>query len=332
VSVISLGGWLTFGGHVADDTTAQCMKKAYDLGVNFFDTSENYAAGQSEIVMGKAIKKWGWNRNDIVISTKLNWGGAYGEILINNHGLSRKHIVEGLKNSLKRLDLEYVDIDYAHRPYRLTPMEETVRAFDFVINQGLAFYWGTSEWHADEITEACGIAKELGLIPPIVEQPAYNLLDRKKVEGEFQRLYERQGLGLTVFSPMKGGVLSGKYNIAEAERAPPKGSRFAESQERYGKNFRAKVYGSDLWLENLKKVDKLKPIAEKLNCTLSQLALAWCLKNPNVTSIITGASRPEQIEENVKCLQVIDKLTPPILEEIEEAVQNKPPMDPARQD
>ncbi len=165
--------------------------------------------------MGKAIKNLGWKRNDVVISTKINYGGAHGEVLINNHGLSRKHIVEGLRNSLQRMDLEYVDIVYAHRPDRLTPMEEVVRAFNHVIEiKGWAMYWGTSEWSADEIAEACGIAKQLGLIAPIVEQPQYNLLARKKVEGEFQRLYSRFGTGLTTFSPLKFGVLTGKYNEA----------------------------------------------------------------------------------------------------------------------
>ncbi|KAJ8106042.1 hypothetical protein OPT61_g9806 [Boeremia exigua] len=226
VSVLGLGGWLTFGGHVENgrhhvalvnwdanspELTYSCMKQAYDCGINFFDTAESYAAGQSEVVMGQAIKKYNWNRNDIVITTKLNWGGANGEVLVNNHGLSRKHIVEGLRASLKRLDLEYVDVVYAHRPDRLTPMEETVRAFNHVIEQkGWALYWGTSEWSADEIAEASGIAKQLGLIGPIAEQPMYNLLTRKKVEGEFQRLYARFGIGLTTFSPLNFGLLSGK--------------------------------------------------------------------------------------------------------------------------
>lgn len=176
-------------------------------------------------------------------------------MLINNHGLSRKHIIEGLKASLKRLDMEYVDIVYAHRPDRLTPMEETVRAFNYVIDNGLAFYWGTSEWSADEISEACGIAKQLGLIAPIVEQPLYNILDRKKVEGEFQRLYARYGLGLTTFSPMKMGLLSGKYN--DALNGPPEGSRFAESKDKFA-DFMRDNYGNNEWKENVAKVASLK--------------------------------------------------------------------------
>lgn len=255
VSAIGMGGWLTFGGHVGNEKTFACMKKAYDCGVNYFDTAESYAGGQSEIVMGKAIKNFQWNRNDLVISTKINWGGANGEVLVNNHGLSRKHVVEGTRASLKRLDLDYVDIIYAHRPDRLTPMEETVRAFNFVINQGWAFYWGTSEWSADEIMEACGIAKELGLIAPVVEQPLYNILDRRKVEGEFQRLYKRCGTGLTTFSPIKMGLLSGKYNNATA--APPPGSRFSESKDKFAESMR-ESYGNEEWSKVVAKVAKLQ--------------------------------------------------------------------------
>ncbi|RHZ54435.1 hypothetical protein CDV55_104712 [Aspergillus turcosus] len=318
VSVIGLGGWLTFGGHVQNEVTFNCMKQAYDCGVNFFDTAEGYANGQSEIVMGQAIKKFGWKRSDLVISTKLNWGMVNGENPVNNHGLSRKHIIEGTKASLERLELEYVDIIYAHRPDRLTPMEETVRAFNFVIEKGWAFYWGTSEWSADEISEACGIARSLGLIAPIVEQPLYNMLDRQKVEGQYQRLYSRCGIGLTTFSPLKMGLLSGKYN--DATTAPPPGSRFAESNDRFANGVRQN-YGNDEW-----------ELADKLGVKLSQLALAWCLKNENVSSVITGASRPEQIVDNVASLKLLPKLTPDVMAQIDEFLGNKPAQDPARQD
>ncbi|KAE8332541.1 NADP-dependent oxidoreductase domain-containing protein [Aspergillus sergii] len=329
VSAIGLGGWLTFGGHVDDDITFKCMKQAYECGVNFFDTAESYANGQSEIVMGDAIQKGGWQRSDLVISTKLNWGMANGEILINNHGLSRKHIIEGTRASLRRLKLDYVDIIYAHRPDRLTPMEETVRAFNFVIDQGWAFYWGTSEWSADEITEACGIAKSLGLVGPIVEQPLYNMLDRKKVEGEFQRLYTRCGIGLTTFSPLKMGLLSGKYNDATTQ--PPPGSRFAESQDKFANQVRNDWENKE-WAGTIEKIVKLKDLADKLGFKLSQLALAWCLKNENVSAVITGASRPEQIVDNVESLKLLPKLTPKILAEIDELLLNRPAEDPARQD
>ncbi|KAI1344201.1 NADP-dependent oxidoreductase domain-containing protein [Xylariaceae sp. FL0016] len=328
VSAIGLGGWLTFGGHVEDEKTFNCMKQAYDLGVNFFDTAENYTAGKSEIVMGQAIKKFGWKRSDLVISTKINWGAVNGEILVNNHGLSRKHIIEGLEASLQRLDLKYVDVVYAHRPDRLTPMEETVRAFNYVIEHGMAMYWGTSEWSADEIAEAVGIARDLRMIAPIVEQPFYNILKREKVEGEFQRLYTRCGIGLTTFSPQYFGLLSGKYN--DALDAPPEDSRFSVSKDGFAEMMR-KQYGNDSWRENIAKSKKLKTVADKLGVSQSQLAVAWCLKNPNVTSVITGASRPEQIVENAQSLRILDKLTPEIMAEIDEITGNKVELDPARQ-
>ncbi|PWY95258.1 voltage-gated K+ channel beta subunit [Aspergillus sclerotioniger CBS 115572] len=329
VSALGLGGWLTFGGHVDNEITFNCMKQAYDLGINFFDTAESYAGGQSEIVMGQAIKKFGWKRSDLVITTKLNWGLANGEILINNHGLSRKHIIEGTRASLERLQLEYVDIIYAHRPDRLTPMEETVRAFNHVIEKGWAFYWGTSEWSADEISEACGIARALGLIAPIVEQPLYNMLDRQKVEGQYQRLYSRYGIGLTTFSPLKMGLLSGKYNDATTQ--PPPGSRFAESNDKFASSVR-QDWENEQWAGNIKKIVGLKALADKMEVKLSQLALAWCLKNENVSSVITGASRPEQVVDNVESLKLLPRLTPEIMAEIDEYLQNKPAQDPARQD
>ncbi|GLB09367.1 hypothetical protein AtubIFM57258_005285 [Aspergillus tubingensis] len=329
VSALGLGGWLTFGGHVDNEITFNCMKQAYDLGINFFDTAESYAGGQSEIVMGQAIKKFGWKRSDLVISTKLNWGLANGEILINNHGLSRKHIIEGTRASLERLQLEYVDIIYAHRPDRLTPMEETVRAFNHVIEKGWAFYWGTSEWSADEISEACGIARALGLIAPIVEQPLYNMLDRQKVEGQYQRLYSRCGIGLTTFSPLKMGLLSGKYNDATTQ--PPPGSRFAESNDKFASSVR-RDWENEQWAGNIKKIVGLKEVADKMGVKLSQLALAWCLKNENVSAVITGASRPEQVVDNVESLKLLPRLTPEIMTEIDEYLQNKPDQDPARQD
>ncbi|KAF3356189.1 hypothetical protein VdG1_06517 [Verticillium dahliae VDG1] len=287
VSALGLGGWLTFGGQNGDETTFECMKQAYDCGINFFDTAESYAGGQSE------------------------------------------HIIEGLRASLKRLDLEYVDVVYAHRPDRLTPMEETVRAFNHVIEvKGWAMYWGTSEWSADEIAEASGIAKQLGLIGPIVEQPFYNLLHRQKVEGEFQRLYSRFGIGLTTFSPLKFGLLSGKYN--DSPDSPPAGSRFAKGDDKFVSSVRD-AYGDKAWQDDIAKVQKLKPIADKLGIPQAELALAWCLKNPNVSSVITGASRPEQVVANCKALQSLDKLTPDVMAEIDEAF-GKIELDPARQD
>ncbi|CAI7659043.1 unnamed protein product [Penicillium bialowiezense] len=323
VSVISLGSWLTYGGHVGNETALDCMKVAYDAGVNFFDTAEVYSGGQSEIVLGEAIKKFGWKQNDLVISTKLYWGKANSanpDKPLNNNGLSRKHIIEGMSLSLKRLDLPYVDVVYAHRPDRDTPMEEIVRGFNYLIDNGKAFYWGTSEWSASEISDAWRIADRLGLVGPVVEQPQYNLLVRERVEKEYRWLYDAHGLGLTVFSPLKGGVLTGKYNDAAA---PPAGSRLAESNDGYVKNLR-KTVGDDTWQRQLDQVAALKPVAEELGVPTAQLALAWILKNPNISSMITGASRPQQVLDNIRALALVDKLTDEVIEKIEAAVGNQP--------
>lgn len=222
--------------------------------------------------------------------------------------------------SLKRLDLPYVDIVYAHRPDRDTPMEEIVRGFNYLINTGKAFYWGTSEWTASEIADAWRIADKLGLVGPVVEQPQYNLLVRERVEKEYRWLYEAHGLGLTIFSPLKGGVLTGKYN---GTTEPPAGSRLAESEDGYIKGLR-KTVGDDAWTKQLKQVEALKPIADELGISIAQLSLAWILKNPNISSMITGASRPEQVRDNVRALAVAEKLTDEVIEKIEAAIGTKP--------
>ncbi|KAI1401405.1 Aldo/keto reductase [Hypoxylon fuscum] len=318
VSAISLGGWLTYGGHVEKDNSFACMKAAYDSGVNFFDCAESYAEGKSEEVMGEAIKKYGWKRNDLVISTKIYWGAAFGDNPVNNKGLSRKHVIEGMNASLSRLGLEYVDLVYAHRPDRLTPMEETVRAFNHLINTGKALYWGTSEWNADEIASAWRYADKLGLIGPVMEQPLYNMIDREKVEKEYAHLYREVGLGLTVFSPLKAGLLSGKY-----KNGIPPDSRFAQEQVEFIANYK-KRNDKVRWDSVVDRVNRLEPIAQQLGIKQSQLALAWVLKNPNVSSAITGASRVEQVYENVQALETVDKLTPEIMAEIDEILENKP--------
>ncbi|KAJ5919654.1 Potassium channel voltage-dependent beta subunit KCNAB-like protein [Penicillium verhagenii] len=330
VSVISLGSWLTYGGHVGNETAFDCVKVAYDAGVNFFDTAETYSAGQSEIVLGEAIKRFGWKQNDLVISTKIYWGAkansANPDKPLNNNGLSRKHIIEGMNLSLQRLDLPYVDIVYAHRPDRDTPMEEIVRAFNYLLDTGKAFYWGTSEWSASEISDAWRIADKLRLVGPVVEQPQYNLLARERVEKEYRWLYEAHGLGLTTFSPLKGGVLTGKYNgLSE----PPAGSRIAESEDGYIHGLR-KTVGSDAWTRQLEQTAALKPIADDLGITTAQLSLAWILKNPNISSMITGASRPQQVRDNIRALAFVDKLTDEVLEKIEKAVDNKPAVEVRR--
>ncbi|KAG0652586.1 Potassium voltage beta 1 [Hyphodiscus hymeniophilus] len=318
VSAISLGGWLTYGGHVENENTFACMKAAYDVGINFFDCAEGYAGGESERIMGEAIKKYGWKRNDLVVSTKINWGKANGENVVNNCGLSRKHIIEGVNASLERLGLEYVDLIYAHRPDRNTPIEETVRAFNHVINTGKAFYWGTSEWNADEIATAWRYADKLGLIGPVMEQPEYNMLARAKVEKEFEHLYEETGLGLTIFSPLKIGILTGKYNDGI-----PKDSRLGSSNDAFVQGMNKRV-GDDSWKKNIEVVAKLKPIADKLEISQATLAMAWVLSNKNISSAITGASRPEQVYDSVKAIPAVKKLTPEILNEIDEILGNKP--------
>lgn len=294
------------------------MKAAYDVGINFFDCAEQYSGGESEKVMGDAIKKFGWKRNDLVISTKIYWGAAFGDNPVNNVGLSRKHIIEGVNSSLERLGLEYVDLIYAHRADRQTPMEETVRAFNHIINTGKALYWGTSEWTAEEIASAWRYADKLGLIGPVMEQPQYNMLARQKVEGEFERLYEEFGLGLTIFSPLKIGILTGKYNDGI-----PKDSRLGTSSDNFVKGMNERI-GDESWKKDIGTVARLKPIADKLEISQATLAMAWVLHNKNVSSAITGASRPEQVYDIVKSLDAVSKLTPEVMDEIDAILGNKP--------
>lgn len=325
ISAIALGGWLTYGGHVGDEKTFACLKAAFDAGINFFDCAEGYAGGESEKVMGRAIKHFGWNRNDIVVSTKIYWGTHNSSLpaprnKINNLGLSRKHLLEATRASLSRLQLSYVDILYAHRPDRHTPIEETVRAFNHLIATGQALYWGTSEWLAIEIEEACGVAERLGLVGPVVEQPGYNLLRRDKVEREFQDagLYTRRGLGLTIFSPLQGGVLTGKYL-----GGVPADSRLGASEDPYVRGLRESV-GSEAWGEQQRKVEALAGVAARLGTDVATLSMAWVLCNAHVSSAITGASRPEQIFRSVRALAVYRGLEREVLEEIDGIVGNKP--------
>lgn len=301
------------------------MRAAYNSGINFFDCAEGYADGESERVMGQAIKKFGWKRNDIVVSTKIYFGTANGSNPVNNAGLSRKHIIEGVDASLERLGLEYVDLVYAHRPDRNTPIEETVRAFNHVIAQGKAFYWGTSEWTSSEIATACGVASILGLIGPLMEQPCYNMFNRDRVEREYDHLYEETGMGLTIYSPLSSGILTGKYN----EKIPDD-SRFSnkDSKESFVANMN-KEYGNEDWTQKLDIVRKLKPIADRLGCSQANLAYAWILKNKHVSSAITGASRPQQIYDAVKSLDTLKLLTQEVMDEIDSILGNKPEL-PAR--
>ncbi len=305
VSALSLGSWVTFGNQIANDVAFECMSAAMEHGVNFFDNAEGYAGGQSEVVMGNAIKKAGWRREDLVVSTKIFWGGKGP----NDTGLSHKHVIEGVNNALKRFQMDYVDLVFCHRPDPNTPIEETVRAMDIVIKQGKAFYWGTSEWSADEIRAAYGIAREFGLTPPLMEQPQYNLLHRERVEKEYALLYRDIGLGTTIFSPLASGLLTGKYQqgIPDESRAAVKGYEWLKD--------------SVTNTERLAKVARLQEVANQLGVSLAQMSLAWCLKNPNVSTVITGASRAEQVHENMKALDVVPLLTSEVMDAIEKALQ-----------
>lgn len=308
VSELSLGSWVTFGGQVGDEPTEACMKAAYDAGVNFFDGAEVYAKGQAELAMGRVLKKMGWRREGLVLSTKLFWGGDGP----NDQGLSHKHILEGFHAALKRWQVDYLDLCFCHRPDPNTPIEETVRAMDVLIRQGKLFYWGTSEWSAAEIQAAFKAANDLHLTPPTMEQPQYNMLVRERFEKEYAPLFKDHGYGTTIWSPLASGVLSGKYNDGV-----PKESRFTLSNYDWLKE-------KLLAPENLAKAKALGPIAKELGCTQAQLALAWCLKNPNVSTVITGASRAEQVVENMKALDVVPKLTADVMTRIDGVLQNKP--------
>ena len=308
LSELSLGAWVTYGGQVGEDMATKCMSKACELGVNFFDNAEAYAHGNAEVVMGNAIRKLGRKREDLVISSKVFWGGQGP----NEQGLSRKHIYEACRASLKRLQLSYLDLYFCHRPDPNTPIEETVRAMDDLIHQGLILYWGTSEWSAAEIMRAHALARELGLTPPQMEQPQYNMLHRDRVEKEYLPLYREIGLGTTTWSPLVSGLLTGKYN-----KGIPNGTRGA-------------LEGYD-WLRenvitpgNIKLVEALQPIAKELGCTMAQLALAWSRRNDDITTVITGATRPEQVEENMKSLDYVSSLTDDVIERIEGILDNKP--------
>jgi voltage-dependent potassium channel beta subunit len=315
ISALSFGAWVTFSDQIGEDVATACMKAAYEAGVNFFDNAESYARGRAEIMMGDILKKSGWRRSDLVISTKIFWGGRG----VNDRGLSRKHIMEGTEAALQRLQMDYVDLIYCHRPDVETPVEETVWAMSQVVQQGKAFYWGTSEWSAIQIEEAGYFARQEHLVPPAMEQPQYNMFTRERVEKEYGPLYRRFGLGTTVWSPLAGGLLTGKY-----DRGIPPGTRASLPGYEW---LRERYEGPEADVR-IAKVRRLRPIADELGISLAQLGLAWCLKNPNVSSVITGASRPEQVVENMKAVEAVDRLSPEIMERIEAILQNKPAPEP----
>ena len=307
VSELSFGAWVTYGHQFGVAEAKEIMAAAFDFGVNFFDNAEAYASGQAELIMGKALKELGWQRKDYLVSTKIFWGGEGP----NDQGLSYKHIIEGVNHSLKRLQLEYVDLVFAHRPDPETPIEETVFAFNQVIREGKAFYWGTSEWSAAEIVWATDFARRNNLRPPSMEQPQYNLFHRKRFEEEYAILYKELGYGTTTWSPLYGGVLTGKYNQGEI----PEGSRASLKEYQWMKE---RVQNE----EKIAVARKLAVVADDLGVTLAQMSLAWLLKNPNVSTVITGASKVSQVEENMKAVEIKEKLTPDVMDRIGEIIKH----------
>jgi voltage-dependent potassium channel beta subunit len=301
VSELSLGAWITYGSQVGDATAFECMTRAYESGVNFFDNAEAYGSGQAETTMGNVFQRAGWRRESLVVSTKVFWGGDGP----NDKGLSHKHIIEGVHAALKRLKLDYLDLAFCHRPDPDTPIEETVFAWDVLIRQGKVFYWGTSEWPADAILAAHKFASDNGLARPAMEQPEYNMFARDRVENEYRPLYEQLGIGTTTWSPLASGVLSGKYNDGI-----PKGTRLDLSSMAWLKK-------EALEEGRIRKVRELAKVAQDVGCSTAQLALAWCLKNPHVSTVITGASKKEQVTENLKAADFVDALTPEVLRRID---------------
>jgi len=308
VSELSLGSWVTFNDQVNVDAAVEIMAEAYDLGVNFFDNAESYAGGKSEEVMGAALKKLGWRRGSYLVSSKFYWGLNNG--INEKNTLNRKYLMEAVDSSLKRFQLDHLDLIFCHRADKTTPIEETVWAMHNIIEQGKAFYWGTSEWDAAEIVEAIHIAEKHHLHKPVMEQPILNLFERHRFSGEYVRFYEEYGYGSTTWSPLASGLLTGKYNSGI-----PDGSRGA-------------LNGYD-WLKNhltdkdkLAKVQSLEPIAKELGCSLSQLSLAWCLKNPFVSTVITGATSVKQLQENMKASEIAPKLTDEVMERIDKIFED----------
>ncbi|MGI9115363.1 MAG: potassium channel beta subunit family protein [Chthoniobacterales bacterium] len=304
VSELSFGAWVTFAQQISNDTAEELMTLAYDAGVNFFDNAEAYANGQAEVVMGAILKKKGWARDTFVVSSKVFWGGD----LPNQEGLSRKHVFEACHGALRRLQVEYLDLYFCHRADPNTPMEETVRAMSDLVRQGKVLYWGTSEWSAAQITQAHQIARDLLLVPPTMEQPQYNMFHREKVEREFAPLYEEFGLGTTVWSPLASGLLTGKYNDRD-----PGDTRISLPMYSW---LREQFQGDEA-RRRLGRVKQLADVASDLGATLPQLALAWCLKNPNIATVITGASKPQQVRENMKAGELVPKLSDDVMQRIE---------------
>lgn len=314
LSTLSYGSWVTFAKQIDDGISDRLMSIAYDNGINFFDNAEVYARGESEKMMGRVLKIKDWERSSYVVSSKVFFGWRGDNNKPNQKGLSRKHIFEACHEALERLQVEYLDLFFCHRPDKTVPIEEVVWSMNILIQQGKILYWGTSEWSAAEIIEAHMVARQLNLIGPAMEQPQYNLFERYKIEVDYYTIFKNIGMGTTIWSPLASGLLTGKYNDGV-----PEGSRLA-------------LEGFD-WLkdrtlseERIGRVRELDNIAKELGTSLATLSIAWCISNPNVTTAILGATKEEQLKENLKALDILPKLTPEVLERIDETMQTKPPM------
>lgn len=312
LSVLSFGSWVSFSKQINDKTAEDLMSLAYDNGINFFDNAEAYALGESEKMMGRILKKQKWDRTSFVISSKAYFGWRGKDNKPNQTGNSRKHLTEACNEALQRLQLDYLDLFYCHRADKNTPIEETVRTMNTLIQQGKILYWGTSEWTGVEIMEAHRIAEKYALIGPTMEQPQYNLFERQKVEADYSEIYKNVGLGTTIWSPLSSGLLTGKYNDGI-----PKNSRFALADM---SGIKADVIQDD----KIKKVKKFGELALKLNVTTAALSIAWCIKNPNVTTAILGATKKQQLTENLKALDALPLLTADVMDKIEKIFQTKP--------
>jgi voltage-dependent potassium channel beta subunit len=312
LSALSLGSWVTFSFQLGDAEALELLGLAHERGVNFFDNAEAYAAGESELIMGRALRKLGWGRDTYCVSSKAYWGGDRP----TQRGLHRKHLVDACHAALRRLQVDYLDLYFCHRPDLETPVEETVRAMHDLVAQGKVLYWGTSEWSAQQIQEAYGLARQHGLTPPTMEQPQYNMLHRDKVEREFHRLYSGIGLGTTIWSPLASGILTGKYR-----EGVPDGSRMSVPEYAW---LREQRLDSEEGRANIRTAAELEGVARDLGITPAQMAVAWCLKNPNVSTVILGATSAAQLAENLGALEKVALLTDGVMERIEAILNNRP--------
>jgi voltage-dependent potassium channel beta subunit len=311
LSALSYGSWVTFSYQLDTGAATECMHRAYDAGINFFDNAEVYAGGESEKIMGRALRETGWGRDTYCVSSKVYWGGD----LPTQRGLHRKHIFDACHAALGRLQLDYLDLFFCHRPDLETPIEETVRAMHDLVQQGKVMYWGTSEWSAQQIQQAYGVARQYGMTPPTMEQPQYNMLHRDKVEREFDPLYEELGLGTTIWSPLASGILTGKYS-----KGIPDGSRMKLPDYQWLRERMESEEGRG----QISRADEVCNLAGELDVSAAQLAIAWCLKNPRVSTVILGATSSDQLVENLAALEKVELLTDDVMQRIESILDNRP--------